>query len=215
VADTVARVAAAADRTVPTLRSVRRDTSRRIEALAASDVLDLADRLLDRPDDVPRWLSYELIHHHPAALGALDEDALLRLGRGLEAWGDVDSFACYLSGVAWREGLVSDASVHAWAGSEDRWWRRTALVSTVALNARARGGSGDPERTLAVCDLLKADRDDMVVKALSWALRELAKRDPASVESYVDGNRALLAPRVVREVENKLRTGLKNPRRSR
>lgn len=64
----------------------------------------------------------------------------------------------------------------------DRWvWRRAVSVSTVPLNMKSRGGIGDPQRTLAVCDLLIADRDDMVVKALSWALRELAEREPVRV----------------------------------
>jgi 3-methyladenine DNA glycosylase AlkD len=57
------------------------------------------------------------------------------------------------------------------------------------------------------------DRDDMVVKALSWALRELAKRDAAAVEGFLSSNGSTLAPRVIREVRSKLRTGLKNPRK--
>jgi 3-methyladenine DNA glycosylase AlkD len=57
------------------------------------------------------------------------------------------------------------------------------------------------------------DRDDMVVKAMSWALRELAKKEPARVDAYLAKNGELLAPRVLREVRNKLRTGLKNPGR--
>ena len=36
------------------------------------------------------------------------------------------------------------------------------------------GGAGDAARTLAVCELLAAAQEDMVVKALSWALRALA-----------------------------------------
>jgi len=92
-----------------------------------------------------------------------------------------------------------------------RWIRRTALVSTIPLNNSARGGHGDPRRTLEVCDLLKTDRDDMVVKAVSRALRELAKREPDVVAGYVDEAESQLAPRVVREVRHKLRTGRKNP----
>ncbi|HUS10646.1 MAG TPA: DNA alkylation repair protein, partial [Pyrinomonadaceae bacterium] len=64
-----------------------------------------------------------------------------------------------------------------WARSKNRWLRRTALVSTVPLNNKARGGRGDSERTLMICEMLLDDRDDMVIKALSWALRELSKRD--------------------------------------
>jgi 3-methyladenine DNA glycosylase AlkD len=86
-------------------------------------------------------------------------------------------------------------------------------VATVPLNNQARGGSGDTARTLAVCRLLLSDRDDMVVKAMSWALRELAKRDALAVKAFLKKERPLLAPRVIREVENKLATGLKNPKR--
>jgi 3-methyladenine DNA glycosylase AlkD len=97
---------------------------------------------------------------------------LERFGRGIDSWGAVDMFACYLSGPAWREHQVPDKLIHNWARSADRWFRRAALVSTVPLNSKARGGKGDSKRTLAVCASLVADRDDMVVKALSWALRE-------------------------------------------
>jgi 3-methyladenine DNA glycosylase AlkD len=113
---------------------------------------------------------------------------------------------------------VPDALIQRWARSPDRWWRRAALVSTVPLNNRARGSRaerGDAPRTLAICARLVADRDDIVVKALSWALRELAGHDPAAVRVFMQVHGAALAARVRREVDNKLRTGLKNPRRPR
>jgi 3-methyladenine DNA glycosylase AlkD len=101
----------------------------------------------------------------------------------------------------------------SWAKSPNRWWRRAALVSTVPLNNNARGGQGDVNRTLKICRMLISDRDDMVIKALSWALRELSKRDPLPVSSFLEQYDEQLAPRVKREVTNKLKTGLKNPRR--
>ena len=57
------------------------------------------------------------------------------------------------------------------------------------------------------------DRQDLVVKGLSWALRELAKRDPESVRIFLAAHRDTLAARVIREVNNKLDTGRKNPPR--
>lgn len=205
-----AAIAAAPDQHVPTLREIRRRVSREIEGEPAADVLSLADRLL-HAGEVPRWLVYEIVHFHGPALAALDLPWLERLGRGMAAWGEVDPFGCYLSGVAWREGGITDEDVHAWARSTDRWWRRAALVSTVPLNVRARGGSGDPNLTLAVCELLRSDRDDMVVKALSWALRALVPRAPDEVRRYLEHRRRELAPRVVREVTHKLETGRKTP----
>ena len=55
----------------------------------------------------------------------------------------------------------------------------------------------------------------MVVKALSWALRELGKKHPEKARKFLADHRRDLAARVIREVENKLTTGLKNPRRRR
>jgi 3-methyladenine DNA glycosylase AlkD len=52
----------------------------------------------------------------------------------------------------------------------------------------------------------------MVVKALSWALRELVVHDPGAVRAFLQEHEAVLAARVKHEVRNKLTTGLKNPR---
>ncbi len=116
-----------------------------------------------------------------------------------------------LSGPAWRDGLIDTGTVHARAASPDRWWRRAALVSTVALNVRSHGGGGDAARTLAVCEMLVDDRDDMVVKALSWALRELVVHEGERVDAFPRRHERTLAARVLREVRNKLETGRKHP----
>lgn len=195
------------------VRAVRREFSKRLAKAPAHVVIKLALRLLDYHGIEYRFVAYELVCHHRAALRSLRARELEQLGRGIDSWGAVDTFACYLAGPAWREHQVSDKLIHRWAHSKDRWWRRAALVSTVALNNKARGGTGDTARTLAVCRLLAGDRDDMVVKALSWALRELAKRDPQAVRKFLAEFEGVLAARVVREVRNKLLTGLKNPRR--
>jgi 3-methyladenine DNA glycosylase AlkD len=46
-------------------------------------------------------------------------------------------------------------------------------------------GASNARKTLRVCRLLLPDADDMVVKAMSWALRELGKRDPKRVAAFV------------------------------
>jgi 3-methyladenine DNA glycosylase AlkD len=57
------------------------------------------------------------------------------------------------------------------------------------------------------------DRDDMVVKAMSWALRNLISFDRQAVEVFLANHAERLAARVRREVLNKLETGLKNPKK--
>ena len=51
----------------------------------------------------------------------------------------------------------------------------------------------------------------MVVKATSWPLRVLSKRDAGAVQNFFSEMGDRLAPRVRREVKSKLLTGLKNP----
>ena len=199
------------------VRALRREYTRRLKAAPARAVVQTALRLIEDTGLTERFVAYELVLFHRAALASLTARDLLRFGRGMDRWEATDTFGCYLSGPAWREGQVPDSLIERWARSRDRWWRRAALVSTVPLNLRARGARaehGDAPRTLAICALLVADRDDMVVKAMSWALRELARRDPAAVREFMQARGSALAPRVRREVDNKLRTGLKNPAKS-
>ena len=82
--------------------------------------------------------------------------------------------------------------------SEIVWIRRIAPVATVSLNQKARGGTGDVERTLEICQLILEDHEDMMIKALSWALRELAKRDPEPVREFIEKNKEKLHKKVVK-----------------
>jgi 3-methyladenine DNA glycosylase AlkD len=193
-------------RTVQPVRAVRRAWSRRLRPAPAEAVLALALALVG----AQRWVAYELVAHHPGGLERLGVEEVERLGRGMADWGSVDAFGCSISGPVWRRGSLPDAVIHRWAASPDRWWRRAALVSTVPLNLRSRGGTGDPERTLDICGRLAADGDDMVVKALSWALRELVAWDPDGVRSFLEAHEGVLAARVRREVRSKLETGRKD-----
>ncbi len=196
----------------PSMRAVRRRYSRQLQSADARLVLAVARRLVR--SQKYRWIAYELVKSHKGAFLSIGASELEELGKGINSWESVDSFARTLSGPAWRDRLVGDTLIRKWARSPDRWWRRAALVSTVALNVRSQGGRGDTRRTLAVCRLLLTDHDDMVVKAMSWALRELAPHDPDAVRRFIDEHERVLAARVKREVRNKLTTGLKKPRRS-
>ena len=189
------------------VRAVRRAWSRRLRSAPAEAVAGVAMVLVHRQ----RWVAYELLYHHPGGLDSLGVEDVERLGEGMADWGSVDAFGCLVSGPAWRRGRLPDEALHHWAASPDRWWRRAALVSTVPLNFRSRGGTGDAGRTLDVCRRLVTDGDDMVVKALSWALRELVVWDPEAVRRFLDTHHEVLATQVRREVRSKLETGRKQP----
>jgi len=207
----VAEAQALPAQTVPALRRLRQKSSREWRDLPAAPLLEIAGRVAQRP--ALRWMAYELIRFHRGAFAALDEPLVDAFSVGLDSWQSVDAFGRILSGPAWVEGLIGEELIHRWGRSQDLWLRRAALVSTVALNMPGDGGTGDAPRTLAICERLVGDREDMVVKALSWALRTLAMREPAAVADFLVVHEDELAARVKREVGHKLRTGLKNPPR--
>jgi 3-methyladenine DNA glycosylase AlkD len=201
------RMNALPDQSTASMRRVRREYSRRLRQDPTATVLAIAEALVQRR----RWVAYELLYEHSSRLAGLTLADVERLGQGIDGWDSVDAFARYIAGPAWQQGFIPDDAIHRWAASPDRFWRRAALVATVPLNLRAAGGRGDTERTLQVCRSFVADRDDTIVKALSWALRELVVWDPDAVRAFVDAHDDVLAARVKREVRNKLDTALKNP----
>lgn len=209
-ADIRAEIAALPRPDTPSVRAVRRRWSRALAPATAGDVIAIARALeADAPQE-GKWVAYELVRHHLAAFDAVGAAEVADFASRIASWYATDSFGTVLSGPLWARGGIPDALIDDWSFSADRWLRRSALVATVGRNAvRA-----DPARTLALCLRLAADRDDMVEKAVSWALRYLSQKDRAAVAAFMDEHGTAFAARVRREVRNKLATGRKNPRQA-
>ena len=160
---------------------------------------------------VPQWR--KLRRDWSRALRTRPASEVIRLALELvqdSVWGRLTAYEILASHPGGIAALTPAAVARLGKGSADRWERRVAVVCTVALNVRARGGRGDAARTLAVCRQAVTDRDDMVVKALSWALRSLVEWDRDAVAGFLEAHGDHLAGRVKREVRTKLRTGRKN-----
>ena len=155
-------------------------------------------------------LAFELLSKNRNALVLLKLKDLEELGKNMDNWATTDCFSVMISGWAWRENQISDADVLNWLETGNLWWRRAAIVSTVALNLRSRGGKGDAARTLMICEKVITNREKLIVKALSWAIRELSKSDKPAVESFMNKYESKIAPLARREIFTKLQTGRKN-----
>jgi 3-methyladenine DNA glycosylase AlkD len=206
-------IAALPRRDTASVRAVRRRWTQTLKTSSAAEVLAIARDVEAAAAQTGKWVGYELIRFHPAAFAAIAEPDIADFANRVASWYAVDAFGTILAGPLWARGRLSDDLVDGWSMSQDRWLRRSALVATVGLNARGSGGAGDSVRTLGICRRLASDRDDMVEKAMSWALRALSQRDRPAVERFMAEMDGKLAARAVREVRNKLTTGLKTPRR--
>src|SRR5262245_7098187 len=72
------------------LRTLRRQFSKLIARASPEVVVGIGMRLIDTPGFAYRFLAYELLLKHKAALSSLGPKDVLRLARGLDNWGAVD-----------------------------------------------------------------------------------------------------------------------------
>lgn len=197
---------------VPDTKKVLKELKTETKSYPARAKIRFALELIDTGIFECQHLAYEYLGRDKKVLKELTAKDIEALDQNLDNWVLVDTFSAYFLGYAWRENIISTATIKSYLKSGNVWKRRCAIVATVALNQKARGGHGDVERTLEICKLAIDDHEDMINKAMSWALRELAKRNKASVVNFVDQYRDRLHKRVLREVANKLETGRKYPK---
>src|SRR5262249_42009802 len=99
------------------IREVRREFSKRIAAWTPDQVVQLALSLVRESGSACRLVAYELLSENRGAMSRLNSRMVELLGAGLDDWAVVDMFGVYVSGPAWREGLISDRTVHKWMSS--------------------------------------------------------------------------------------------------
>ncbi len=199
---------------VPRLRAIARDWQRAHTGIASSDLVAVADALWDGGSREERVLAMVLFQCYQRHIPALDWAHFDRWRRGLDNWEVTDQMGVRVLGpwvLADPEARVG----YLWdlIADQDVWSRRLALVATVWLN-RGYDGATFPDLTLGLVDRVKEERDPMITKAVSWALREMVKQHQDRVAAYLEANQDLLAPHVVREVDTKLCTGLKSGKTS-
>lgn len=196
--------------TVPGLRRVARAYAREMRRDPARAV-DVALALVAQKNHDSRQVAYEILGAIPPSRDGLTVANLEALAEGNDNWAAVDCFCSALSGPQYSAGILAPSVLERWARSLDPWTRRAALATVaIAFQRAALRGRSPVEPSVRVCALMVDDRHDHVVKALSWALRNLSSRDRAAVERFMAEHDARLAARVKREVRVKLTTGTKN-----
>lgn len=196
--------------TTPNLRIISKELKEETKTLNGREKIELAKQLVNTGIFECQLMAFEYVRKDKKACAELTESDIDDLAKNLDNWGSVDSFSIFLSGYAWRKGIISTEKIKSYWQSDDFWIRRVALVSTVALNLKSQGGTGDINRTIEICELAVDDHHDMINKALSWALREVSKRDKKTVEEFIRKYENRLSKRVLREVKHKLEKGTKN-----
>lgn len=95
-------------------------------------------------------------------------------------WDLVDLSAHRILGQAILEKILSEKILDKLAGSRNMWERRVAIIATMSTI-----GAGQYDATLRIAKKLLGDKEDLMHKAVGWALREIWKRDPKHCEQFL------------------------------
>jgi 3-methyladenine DNA glycosylase AlkD len=128
----------------------------------------------------------------------------------LSGWETTDFLGVTLLGNMILQDIIKADDLLEYRDYPSVWGQRILIVAMVLP---LRKGHGDVDRYLEILSWYKDSRRKMVIKAVSWALREGTKSHPDKIEAFIEKYQSDLHPLILREVRNKLQTGLKSPDR--
>ena len=99
--------------------------------------------------------------------------------RYINSWDLVDSSAGKIVGAYLEK--RSRKPLYKLARSKSLWERRIAVIANSYFIGR-----NDFDDTLAICELLLNDDEDLIHKAAGWMLREIGKRDVETEKAFLD-----------------------------
>jgi 3-methyladenine DNA glycosylase AlkD len=166
-------------------------------------LVQLTELLWAEPVHELRVAAAEALEANVALLGPADLPLLERLIRASRTWALVDPLAASVTGAVVEQAGPDDpvvgATLDRWAQDEDFWLRRAALLS---LLVPLRQGGGDFARFGRYADVMLAEKEFFIRKAIGWVLRDTSRKRPELVYEWV-------APRATRMSGVTLREAVK------
>lgn len=157
-----------------------------------------------------RLVGLEILRWFPGAVERLPERRLFGWSGEIDSWPTCDLLGTAIVGRWILAGPPERRQFLYRLVEADGIWRpRLAIVSTVPL---IRSGKVPADYSLSLLDRVLGRREALIVKAVSWSLRDMAKHDRRQAQRYLRDRDDLLPALVRREVGNVLRTGRKSGR---
>lgn len=139
------------------------------------------------------WLEHATKRGPASLLGVCEE-----LIRSRSWWDTVDPLSSAVGNlVAAHDELVP--VMDAWVDDGDMWIARVAI-----LHQLGRGPATDEERLFRLCRSRADDPRFFIRKAIGWALRDYAWRNPDAVRAFVEANAATFSALTIREATRNL-----------
>lgn len=168
---------------VPAVRATVRAWCHARPDLSHAELIAVAEALWARPVHECRTAAVELLDTKPGLLQPGDAPLIERMLRTAGTWALVDGLASSVMGTLTERHPELTADLDRWAGDEDFWLRRSAML---ALLAPLRRGEGDFVRFGKYADQMLEEKEFFIRKAIGWILRDAGKRRPELVAAWLE-----------------------------
>ncbi len=183
---------------VPSTRAIARAYAAAHPGLGHDELSDLVRALWATEIHDCCLVAVLLTGAYPSLVTSADLLLLRGLAADARTWALLDPLATETLGeLVMRDAAAADG-IDGWIGEESVWVRRAALLSQLRPATRR----GEYARFLRYADALLDEREFFIAKAIGWGLREIGKRDPQAVSTW-------LAPRIGRASGVTVREALK------
>jgi 3-methyladenine DNA glycosylase AlkD len=181
---------------LPLMRQVARAVKQQHPGLDRRRLVAVVGILWNRPVFERRMMAVLLLEAFQPLLRPADMKLLERLIRQSKTWAFVDELAIVIAGPLVERSPELRRVIDRWAGDDDFWLRRSAML---ALLRPLRRGNGDFTRFARYAEAMLDEREFFIRKAIGWVLRETAKKRPDLVYQWLLPRCAVASGVTVRE----------------
>lgn len=153
-----------------------------------------AEGLWQMPEREYQYVAIGLLGRHHEVLSFDDLPWLLDLVQRKSWWDTVDSLLKAIGPVVQRAGAKGKRAMDAAVKHNNLWVRRIAMLHQLGLRDEV-----DTVRLFRYAELLAAEKEFFIRKAIGWALRDYALHDWRAVDRFLKTTRIELSGLTVRE----------------
>ena len=168
-----------------------------IKAFKLADAAELrkaADGLWKMREREYQYVAVDLLARYHAVLSLDDLPWLLDLVQEKSWWDSVDALLKAVGPIVRRSGLKGKRAMDAAVKHDSFWVRRIAMLHQLGLRDEV-----DTDRLFRYAELLAAEKEFFIRKAIGWALRDYAWHDWRAVDKFLKTTQIELCGLTIRE----------------
>lgn len=187
---------------LPAVRAVVKMVRQTEADLDRAALLELVQALWATPLHERRMAAIELLCAFQDRLTPAEMQLVERLLHEASTWAFVDPLAVDIAGTLVTRYPHLAGTLDRWAIDTDFWLRRAAML---ALLRPLRQGEGDFARFSRYADAMLGEKEFFIRKAIGWILREVSKKRPDVVYTWLVARADRASGVTVREAVKYLR----------